>query len=562
MKQYFSSLRERDELDAVLPEILSGIGLEVFSRPSRGTQQRGVDIAAVGPDPTDGVRKVFLFSVKSGDLTRHEWNNAGAQSLRPSLDEIIDAYIPSRLSPEYASLPIVICPTFGGDTREDIRDVLKGYIDQNTNDRISFQEWNGDRLTTHLLTGLFREELLPEQARTAFRKAVAMVDEPDIAYHHFARMIHDLMPDADADGTAKLSFLRQSAIATWILFVWAREAENLRGAMRAAELAVLSGWHVARNDLEGKAKTPTQMRSALEQLIHLDAAVRSAFIEGPVAEYAKIPDGLATAVPSASSVDVNLALFDLVGRLGLQILYLAFQYRKAPEDEQEYLQERATKIKNLLVAAVTNNDVLLCPVRDDQSIDLTIAMLALQSLNDTASITAWVSGLIERTTFAFMSSAHYPRPTQDYRELVRQSDKDKAKSTNANTLIPTLTLWAIRSDADDALKDLMTFSSKHYTHSTAQLWVPGPDSEENLYINSSQHGYALTMKGDDSDLMKRVVSREVRENQHFATLSAQAFGIWYVIVLACWHHRLPVPPQLWFPDHGENDAAESAVHSN
>ena len=46
LKQYLSSLKERGELDAILPDLLSQLGLNVFSRPGRGTRQDGVDVGS------------------------------------------------------------------------------------------------------------------------------------------------------------------------------------------------------------------------------------------------------------------------------------------------------------------------------------------------------------------------------------------------------------------------------------------------------------------------------------------------------------------------------------
>ena len=112
IREYLASLRERGELDAVLPDLLTELGFTVYSRPGRGTRQYGVDVAAVG-EGQDGVRRVHLFSVKSGDLDRTEWNTASPQSLRPSLDEILDHYVCSRIPPEYSDLPVAICLTLG-----------------------------------------------------------------------------------------------------------------------------------------------------------------------------------------------------------------------------------------------------------------------------------------------------------------------------------------------------------------------------------------------------------------------------------------------------------------
>ena len=36
-RNYLASLRERNELDAVLPDLLSELGFVVYSRPQRGT---------------------------------------------------------------------------------------------------------------------------------------------------------------------------------------------------------------------------------------------------------------------------------------------------------------------------------------------------------------------------------------------------------------------------------------------------------------------------------------------------------------------------------------------
>ena len=91
LRQYLSDLRERNELDAILPDLLSELGFNILSRPSRGTRQAGVDVAAVGPDEDDGgCRKLFLFTIKSGDLKRREWDDGTPQAVRPSLNEIRD----------------------------------------------------------------------------------------------------------------------------------------------------------------------------------------------------------------------------------------------------------------------------------------------------------------------------------------------------------------------------------------------------------------------------------------------------------------------------------------
>src|SRR6185295_2144233 len=119
ISDYIGSLKERRELDAILPDLLSELGFHVFSRPGIGTAQRGVDVAAVGKDAR-GNEKVYLFCVKPGDLTRQEWDG-NPQKMRPSLNEILDDYIPNRIPAAYRKLGVVIVLCLGGNVHENVR---------------------------------------------------------------------------------------------------------------------------------------------------------------------------------------------------------------------------------------------------------------------------------------------------------------------------------------------------------------------------------------------------------------------------------------------------------
>lgn len=163
LREYLAQLKEREELDAILPDLLSELGFHVYSRPQRGTAQHGVDIAAVGKDSDDGIRKLYLFSVKRGDLTRQDWDQ-GDQALRPSLNQIRDAYIPTKVPRKYAALPIVICLVFGGGIKEQIQLEVRNYIAANTTSTISYEEWDGDKLAGLMIDGLLRERVLPPAA--------------------------------------------------------------------------------------------------------------------------------------------------------------------------------------------------------------------------------------------------------------------------------------------------------------------------------------------------------------------------------------------------------------
>lgn len=138
LKQYLSQMKERGELDAFLPELLSDMGFNVISKPQIGTRQYGVDISAIGKNDA-GEEAVYLFSIKAGDLSRTDWDGDTNQALRPSLNEIIDVYIHSNIPNEHKDKPIIICLCFGGEIKEQIRQNVTMYIKQNTTNKLVFK---------------------------------------------------------------------------------------------------------------------------------------------------------------------------------------------------------------------------------------------------------------------------------------------------------------------------------------------------------------------------------------------------------------------------------------
>lgn len=262
LKQYLASLKERAELDAVLPDLLSSMGLNVFISPTRGVKEYGVDIAAVGRI-NGGEEKVYLFSVKSGNLTRETWNGNTDQALRPSLDEIQDSFIPSRLPPQHRDKQIVICLCFGGDVNSGIRQEVSGYEQRNTKNNISFEEWNGDKLSEFIQGHLLKEELLPSSNQALLRKSLALLEEPDSSIKHFSQLLDSILLHAlDADST--MSCIIRVNICLWVLFAWCRDSENLESAYISSEHALLLSWDKAKDYYTGRNKVSTAFDSMLD----------------------------------------------------------------------------------------------------------------------------------------------------------------------------------------------------------------------------------------------------------------------------------------------------------
>ena len=338
LKQYLSSLRERGELDAILPDLLSQLGLNVFSRPGRGTRQDGVDVGAVG-SLDGGPERVDLFSIKPGDLTRKDWDGDAVQSLRPSLHEIIDAYIPNRLPVEHRGKDIVICIGIGGDVQEQVRPQLAGFIKRNTTASITFEEWNGDKLASLIQSCFLREDLLPERARSRLRKSLALLDEPEASYQHFAALIKSLAVVDNQKDAERVTALRQMSICLWILFAWARETPNMEAAYLSSELTLLHGWKIVSPYAAKKGKVTQAVETAFFSIFSAYQQICREFLTTNVLPHVGKLHAVSSAVRASCSLDINLKLFDLLGRLATDGIWAYWGACRCSDEEAEAKQQ-------------------------------------------------------------------------------------------------------------------------------------------------------------------------------------------------------------------------------
>lgn len=573
IKEYLASLREREELDAVLPDLLSQMDMNVFSRPGRGTRQDGVDVAAVGS--VDGEEEaVYLFSIKPGDLRRPDWNSASPQSLRPSLDEIQDAYIRNRLPKQHREKKIKICICVGGDIREEVRQDIEGYKDRYSNGQVSFEEWNGDRIASLIESYLLREELLPEAARSHLRKAIALIDEPEASYKHFAILVDSILGEDTAKAVQRIRTVRQLSICLWILFAWAREQGNLESTYRAAELLLLRLWQIAREYADKKNKTAKSIHFVYESVLNTYLSVGNEFFSKSVLPHASKIHGLSSAVRGSTILDINLRLFDLAGRTALYGLWLRWYAHNFPEgsNHQNALLETSSTYASLLKELVNNNPILLLPIKDDQCIDVALGVLLLIMNGDQVSIEEWLTQIIDRAIFAYRFHKPYPCNIRVYHELLEHPQPDETYRENATVgsiLYPFISILAAMIEEQELSAAVKAFKRDALQHCNFQYWYPNDASENHLYVNDEIHGANLSgidVETAPEDLLKQVFD-ECENMRQFWELSAVRYGLWPLVLTACRHYRLPVPLHLfrecWTPptDEGAESSPDADAES-
>jgi len=567
LKQYLSSLNERDELDVVLPDILSEIGFNVFSRPRRGTTQYGVDVAATGPHPVTGKSALFLLSIKAGNLTRNQWED-GSQALRQSLDQILEVYIPKLVHPRYKKLPVVIVLCFGGDIQEEVRLRVQGYMEKHADEgRIEFEEWNGDRLADLMLTGILREKMFPKEMQNSFRKALAFVDEPSVCIAHFTRLLRQLFSAPPKDHKSRMRVARQIYLATWNVYAWARDAGNLEAAYQASALAALWCWDLAREHLADTVKG-REIGECAHRCIVLHQLISDEFLKLHIEPYAKVDNGLGLAVRSSARIDVNLRVFETLGRVAMHGLWIIHAREslgsKTDSSVVDMINTDLSRLREIVVNIIRGNRVLESPARDDHAIEIMLAAIFLARCEELDFLAQWVQAVARTSIFSYRTEGAYPCVLRDYAQLAvhpKASDGYKEEVTAGSILYPTLAVWSSLLRQPEMLAELADFQTNAAAHCTWQFWVPDESSEQHLYRNTDMHGSAILdiRASAGSEKLIEQLNTEITAATEFGQLSCIRLGYWPLFLLASRIHRLPVPIHFLASSQPADDTVSKAA---
>ncbi len=548
IREYLASLKERGELDVMIPDLLSQMGLEVFSKPGIGGRQYGVDVAAYG-SIDDSSPKVYLFSIKGGDLDRKDWNSGSPQDLRPSLDEILDVYIPTHMPAEYRSKPVEICICFGGDLKETVRLNISQYEDKNTSDGITFSEWGGERLSRLIDDYLLREELLPDEFRSLFRKSLAFLDQPDIAYKNFSKLLKVIISDETKGKKDATTKVRQLHLCLWVIFAWSRKENNLESAYQAAELTLLNTWEICKPFLGKTNKLAVSVKSTFLHVQNLYMIINIEFMEKVVIPYANKRYALSNAIRSTCLVDINLKLFDILSRTAMCGIWLQWNKQMFKKLNLNLnLNIEIDKYTKVIKELINNNPMLLSPYKDEHSIDICITawFLGVSSPNH-EFIKQWFSALVQFCRFNFDIHGRYPCILKSYSELIEhplaKTNEYREKVTAGSVLYPMIAAFSAVFGFDEVYKEIQDFQKESLRHCNFQLWYPDDSSESFFYTNKDIHGMTLHpihINQKIEDFLDQVLN-ECHATSYFKDMSPNHHGMWPLILLGCRHYRLPVP---------------------
>lgn len=546
LKEYLRSLKERNELDALLPDLLTEMGMIVTSLPQRGTRQNGVDIMAVGKN-SNQEDTVFLFSVKDGDLNRTHWNGESDQALRPSIEEIFDVYIPNRIPEEHKNKKVVICLCFGGNILEQVRENVSSYITQKTTNSISFEEWNGDKIAELIIQYLLKESLLPVGFREELRRSIAMIEEPEASIQYF----HSLLKRIEQSDLKTVRKIRLINLSLWVLYSWARNLDNLESIYQSCEKSIFISWLIIKDIYTQTNKETKEIKLAFNNVLRTYRQVTDSYID-KLKPFCHTEYTISANSHYGSHINTNLKMFDILSRFSVYAYWLYFDIEN--ENDENFKKDLTDKLcihLDTLQALISNNGILFTPIKDSQIIEISLFLIAFNLSNEEDHIKflkLYITNLIHALKTSYSINYLYPVIYEDFEKLLNHSSKhDESyfkEATAGSLMLSTLALISSIFNDEASYKIVQEIQKEKLLHCNFQFWFPRIKSESMMLKSSDRfHGACWSNVPTKKDMPEFIKEFEIilAKNEDLKDFSLIKNNLEPILLVAFRHYRQPIP---------------------
>jgi hypothetical protein len=573
IREYLCMLKESGEIDVLLPDLLLAMGIDLLSRPASGSRQFGVDIPAVGIDPKDNKQKLFLLTVKKGDINRNSWHR-DKNAVRPSLDEILDSYLRNRVRPEHKALPKKIILATGGELKQDVEPDWVNYVHRYARPdpeygEIEFDFWGADQLTLLIEQYLLDEYLFPESAQKHLRKTIALADQNEDEPRYFYQLIEEILFQGNLpkDKSKSAERKRQKALCLLdlslnIVFYWCKEADNLKPALLCAERTVLLTWDWMRqNELFNCKTTNEKFYHLLSTYLKVTRAYANklkahCFVRNSLFGY------------GADELEYPLRTFEVIGILGTSGMLFANLYSIVDNEElcESYLSEMQA-VAQMLEALITNNPSAFIPLYDFHSIDIGLGLLTLFNSGYVDAAANWVTQLGYRIFLAYKNGKYFPITSDRYDDLIAievGNAPPKEKLMEVSTLLPTLAGWFAVLNLADEYKPFQEAITTTFAKTNFLLWFPDEETDKYLYKTNAGYESGTTLSSIQlpktlDDFKTFIFRLHEKQEEVFSNLSCVNGG-WFVLgLIASRHFRTPIIPGYWQNYVCEQDINEEQI---
>lgn len=559
LKDYLKEIKERDELDRLLPDLLTEMGFRVFSIPQRGPNQFGVDVGAVGRCEGDKTSRLYLFVIKCKNISRKEWSRE-SQGVRASVEDCLDVYIPNFRPIEYVKLPITICICCGGEVSQEAVPYVESYkkkVCQKYGHRI--ETWDGDKLAGLVNEYFCNTKLFGDGAPSNLLRTLAMVSDPELSFKYFREMVPEILGPLDKQPfKKKLSKVRRLNLCLGILYSWGVNAGNIESAYLAAEIVLINVWRCLWMDSRSIAAKKRQLGKSIDAFLptlRFYFRIATAYVMR-IRPYLDRPYLFTFSTGGNDEVDVNLKTFEVLGRfasLGLAIncYYDSMKdaWKGRNETEMSNAHMALEMIEDSICALLQYNPTACWAMKDSYAGVISQVCLFLRGRNRADVVKSWVAQIVSKLGDEYARGMVYPVVGMGYAKLLTHAHcgaipKEKVSEILPSTeLLPTLALIANYFKMDEVYDSIVSIQENVFPKTDFQLLFYDGDVEDaamGVLGNAGLVWPSISLK--EREMLVRCVRDNATQKSLLKTIPPVLYGILFVGLR---HHGMPLPTSFW-----------------
>ncbi|MDO9144978.1 hypothetical protein [Rhodoferax sp.] len=554
--EYLRTLKERNELDRLLPDLLVEMGYVPIARPQTGNRQFGVDIATRGINPDTGQAELLLLVIKQKDIGRTEWERSD-QAIRPSLNEVFDVYLKSHVEAEDIGKPVRIAVVTNGELKQTIQASWSGFVNDHK-DQALIEFWGLDTLSTLIERHLLDEHVFHDEDRRNLRRALALAADVEYDQRDLHRMMLrtlGLNSEGVPDGASMskkdlLKALRVVNFAAHAFASWALGDGDGRQGLRAIERALLWSWHRVRA-FEGW-DSDNDMTQALGSVWQGYLTVGRHYFE-KLQAHCYVEDGLLGY--ASDSAELSLVAFEQIGMLAS--IGLTHVLSVAGDDADRVAQhENADTVAAALASLISSNGICNSPCFDRHSQDIVLGMLLLVLTGRSDIAKRWLQTLIRNIDYSFKAKRYVPIDSDSIDDLSDiggwHSGQTADKLMKTSWMIAVLAGLCAVLGQGESYGVLRQGLVQDYPETCAQLWHPDKQIHEHLYFHAAHFSSGaseapIRLPEDIAQWFEhmRVIVESEQGKECLQTMGCKV-GLPAIDLIACRHFGTPVAPAFWY----------------
>lgn len=465
IKDYLACLKEKDELDLLLCDLLLQMGYATHNVPKTGNRQYGVDIRA------DNEKELLLFVIKQGDMNRTNWN-CGQNAVRQSLDEIHDSYmVMINGSDREKKLNIVVATN--GVMDEAVRPNWEGYKRENTlwdGITVEITFWDIDTITSYIQKFLFDEYLFGNEMRSLLRRALYYVEESDYRRAYYERLIDNYLAELDEKiGKRKREKILSGVfLATQMIAYYAANCSKYRIGIMVSEYLVIRYWkYLFEHKQFGSENHIVWLYKYLAQYEKWNQEYYSAVkfcCEGKSRLLLNNP------------VEQRVILYEMLGYLTSYAYYLYFKNQINKRCSYEL-----SAVVNCVVQIFNNYPQIYYPPFDNHVGILTMVYRLFDRLDKTEDVINLLNEFCVYMVRYYRESKKYPSPVDDFEDAINIDMGFATEEYNVSCFWGTMIEWIVLLDQKELYQKIQPFLTEDLSNVTKCVWLLKAEEEAKFY---------------------------------------------------------------------------------